>query len=337
MKDQNLSIPELGQGVVTIEDIRNLNTQYVNQLTENFNTNSELINRLNTIGSLKLYKAELYLDENFDKVAFCFDKLILEDTNIYIRSNNISIICNEYVQRNSTIHSFEEAKLFAEDGKDATNNGNDGKDGKDGNDSGNAYVFVTSKILAAQSGIKYLLNGQNGGKGGNGAKGIKGTNGSGGRNCRNGDLPGDCRRGPGNGKDGKKGKQGGDAGNGGDGGDGGTLEFKIISNSPYSSFFKFSGNQGIGNIPGYPGLGGDGGDGGKPGRSNCSRCDRPRGLRSGRKGPQGEIGNYGSKGDNGTGSILLRRSYNIRELNSFLNYWNRVEFEIQENIQEFKG
>jgi len=167
MKDQKLSIPELGQGVVTIDDIRNLNTQYANQLTDNFSTNKALIDKLNTIGSLKLYKAELYLDDSLGKIAFCFDKLILEDTKIFIRSNNVSIICNEYIQRNSTIYSFEDEKMFAKDGSNGVNIGEDGQDGVDGADSGDAYVFVTSKIIAVpQDGIEYLLDGQSGGKGG---------------------------------------------------------------------------------------------------------------------------------------------------------------------------
>jgi hypothetical protein len=327
MENQKENIPELGQGIITLDDINEISDLYVSQLNGQYISNAQLINTLKSYGSLKLYKAELYLDDSLGKVAFCFDKLILEDSKIYIRSNNISIICNEYVQKNSTIYSFEDSNINANNGLDGVSNGKDGEDAKDGLESGNAYVFVSSSITSVQGGIRYYLHGQNGGFGGNGGKGIKGENGSSGTNCRNGDLPGDCRRGSGNGKNGKTGKQGGDAGNGGNGGNGGNLEFKIITNSPYSSFFNFSGGSGNGNGAGVPGQGGDGGTGGKAGRSNCSRCDRPRGLRAGYDGAKGVRGNYGIKGENGQSSNLLRSSYIIDELNAFLTSWRGIKLE----------
>lgn len=332
--DKKSKIYEL-TGNIQLSDIENANRAFVTAIPpDSFSNINGLYSQLAGKGTLRLKNAVLIINTIPDnKIMLSFHKLELLNSTIFLGSNDISIICNEYKQVGSDITSFKPENGYASDGADATSEGGDGSNGSEGLNSGSAFVFVTDKIVSPSGNINFNLWGQNGGQGGNGKYGKTGADGARGRNCSDGGYQ--CRRGNSSGHPGQNGGKGGNAGNGGNGGDAGKLEFRLHGfTEPYNHFFRFAGEGGLGNEPGTPGEGGKGGKGGRYGSTNCGRICEPYSFRNGPEGKRGSQGIEGIKGTDGNSQQLVKGNFNVQYLKQFLSSWGDPTKSIPENVEE---
>lgn len=310
-------------GSITLNDVVKANNAFIGDIPPTYFTDiNNLYELLRKKGTLRLKNATLVISAlPKNKVTLSFHRIELINSNIFINSNDINLICNEYKQTTSHIYSFNEEESHAQDGKNGVSLGENGGNGKDGLHSGNMFVFVTDKIFSPPGNIDYNLWGQSGGKGGNGNIGVTGADGARGRNCSDGGYQ--CNRGNSAGHPGENGGKGGNAGDGGDGGDGGKLTFRLHGYSePYNQFFTFSSIGGNGNNSGVVGRGGNGGKGGRYGSTDCGAICQPYSRRNGADGKIGSSGLEGKNGENGNGQSLSRGTFNVQFLKSFLASWN---------------
>lgn len=163
-------------GNISVSDIPEIITTDLSTI----NTVQDLNQRIDRGGQLILKNGKLVLPQELDSFFLILDKLELSDFEIITNGNEMTIISNKIISKNTKIKSFSEKS-------------NDGKNGSDIN------------IYNIESFIGLLKIDSSGNDGKNGARGYNGRN----SRSRYGI---DCRSPA---KDGRRGKPGGNGGNGG--------------------------------------------------------------------------------------------------------------------------